>query len=223
VTSVMLVETVKPDLSRVRPLAFANAYWTLLTNRRFMSACIAVAGTLGCIYAQAPLLPFLLMGKAGLTPLQFGIGMLAQTGSYFVASLVARRLMARIGADRLVPFGLTFCIAGGLLMAVLMRSAPISYLTVMGPVAFMATGIALILPAMMTNALQPHPTIAGAASAMLGFLQMGAGMAGSGVAALMDDPAIALGTVIPAMIAIATVSYWIYRREIAFETASAGA
>jgi len=215
VVSVMLVETVTPDLSRVRPLAFAKAYATLITNRRFMSACLAVAGTLGCIYAQAPLLPFLMMGKAGLTPIQFGVGMLAQSGSYFVASIVARRIMAKTGADRLVPIGLAFCIAGGLLIAVLMRSEPVTFLTVMGPVALMATGIALILPAMMTNALQPHPTIAGAASAMLGFMQMGAGMAGSGVAAMMDDPAIALGTVIPVMIAIATLSYWVYRREIA--------
>jgi DHA1 family bicyclomycin/chloramphenicol resistance-like MFS transporter len=223
VISALLVETVTPDLSRVRPLAFAKAYATLFTNRRFMSASIAVAGTLGCIYAQAPLLPFLLMGKAGLTPLQFGAGMLAQSGSYLVASLVARRIMTKTGADRLVPVGLAFCIAAGLLIAVLMRSAPVTYLTVMGPVALLATGIALILPAMMTNALQPHPTIAGAASAMLGFTQMGAGMAGSGVAAIMDDPAIAMGPVIPVMIAIATLSYWVYRRETERSVASARA
>jgi DHA1 family bicyclomycin/chloramphenicol resistance-like MFS transporter len=156
-----------------------------------------------------------MMGKAGLTPLQFGVGMLAQSGSYFIASIVARRIMAKTGADRLVPTGLTFCIASGLLIAVLMRSEPVTFLTVMGPVALLATGIALIIPAMMTNALQPHPAIAGSASAMLGFMQMGAGMAGSGIAAVMDDPANALGTVIPAMIAIATFAYWVYRREIA--------
>lgn len=211
----MLAETVTPDLSRIRPLAFAKAYATLLTNLRFMSACIAVAGSLGCIYAFAPLLPFLLMERAGLSPIQFGIGMLAQTGSYFISSLVARRLMADIGADRLVPYGLASCIAGGVLMAVLMRSVPTTYVTVMGPVALIAAGIAFMLPAMMTNALQPHPTIAGAASAMLGFLQMGAGMAGSGIAAMMDDPGVAMGTVIPVMVTIATLAYMIYRRETA--------
>ena len=74
-----------------------------------------------------------------------------------------------------------------------------SYLLVMGPVGFYTFGIAFVLPA-CRRALAPFPRIAGAAAAMAGFMQMGAGLLGGIVAAIFfDDPVEALATIIPAM------------------------
>jgi DHA1 family bicyclomycin/chloramphenicol resistance-like MFS transporter len=82
----------------------------------------------------------------------------------------------------------------------------------MGPVGLIAFGIPFVLPAMMTESLAPYPRIAGAASALSGFLQMGAGLLGSAIAAVMGDPVLALMTIVPAMIAVAVVVHLVLRR-----------
>ena len=54
-----------------------------------------------------------------MSPEAFGIGMVAQTGSYFVGSLIARAMIRRLGADAIVPLGIAFMLVGAVLIAVL--------------------------------------------------------------------------------------------------------
>ncbi len=207
-----LVETVKRDPSRIRPSPLAGSYAALLMSPHFMSAALVIAGSAGAIYTQATVLPFILIDRVGLSPTAFGLGMLMQTGGYFIGSLVLRRLMGRFGAFRMVPVGLAFIVLGAILMAVGLRLFEPSYLLVMGPVGIYTFGIAFVLPAMQTAALAPFPRIAGAASAMAGFMQMGAGLVGGTIAAaFFSDPVEALATIIPAMGAIATVAWIVWR------------
>jgi DHA1 family bicyclomycin/chloramphenicol resistance-like MFS transporter len=137
--------------------------------------------------------------------------MIAQSGSYFLGSVIARLVMPRYGADNIVPFGIGFILVGGMFLCVLSFTVPPSYLTVMGPVALYALGIAFVMPAMTTAALHPFPAIAGAASALMGFIQMGSGFLGGAVAALLPDPLIAIGLVVPGLAIIATAGYVSHR------------
>ncbi len=77
----------------------------------------------------------------------------------------------------------------------------------MGPIGVYAFALALIMPGPSTSALAPFPHMAGAAAALLGFMQMGGGLVGSLAAALFGDPIVALGTILPAMMAIALVAH----------------
>lgn len=207
-----LEETVERDLSRIRPSALFGSYATLAVSPHFLTSSLVIAGSAGAIYAQATVLPFILIDRVGLTPTQFGMGMLMQTGGYLVGSLILRQLMPRFGAFRLVPLGLACIVLGAVLMAFCLRVAEPDYFLVMGPVGLYTFGIAFVLPAMQTAALAPFPRIAGAASAMTGFMQMGAGLVGGIVAAaFFDDPVEALATIIPAMAAIAVVAYAIWK------------
>jgi DHA1 family bicyclomycin/chloramphenicol resistance-like MFS transporter len=97
-------------------------------------------------------------------------------------------------------------------LLLLLRLSFVTFITVMGPVGLIAFGIPFVLPAMMTESLAPYPHIAGSASALSGFLQMGAGLIGSAVAAAMGDPVLALMTIVPAMIAVAVVVHLALRR-----------
>jgi DHA1 family bicyclomycin/chloramphenicol resistance-like MFS transporter len=172
-----------------------------------MRPSIIIGCTNGSLYALATMLPFVMMSVVGLTPTQFGLGMLAQSGSFLAGSLLMRRLLRTVPAHRLVPIGLGFVAAGGLLLAVFMHLAAVSFLTVMGPVGLIAFGIAFTMPSMMTESLAPFPEIAGAASALTGFMQMGGGLFGSAAAAAMGEPVLALGRIIPVMALIAVVAY----------------
>lgn len=208
-----MVETVERDLTRIRPLALARSYGSLLGSRYFMLSALVMTGSIGALYTQATILPFILMERVGLTPTQFGVGMLMQSGMFFAGALVVRLLLARFNALRLVPPGLLFIAVGSLALAIGLRLAAPSFLSVMGPVAFFAFGIAFVMPAMLTASLAPYPHIAGAASSLGGFFQMGSGLAGGTVAAMIGDPVVAMATVIPAM-GLLAILCWIAWRSL---------
>jgi DHA1 family bicyclomycin/chloramphenicol resistance-like MFS transporter len=212
VTSVWLRETIVPDPSRLKPRVLAAAYGEILASRHFLVTAGIVAGAVGALYAQATFLSFILMERVGLTPAEFGVGMLFQSGSYLVGSLVVRSLMRRTSAYRLVGPGLVFIGIGSAGVALLLVWEP-SFLRVMAPVAFFAFGIAFVNPGMTTAALAPFPRIAGAASSMMGFIQMGSGLAVGSLGALLGNPVLAMGALIPAMGVVACLLYRIYRRH----------
>jgi DHA1 family bicyclomycin/chloramphenicol resistance-like MFS transporter len=194
-----------PDAANVRPGRLIRNYGTLLRDPRFLRPATAMAFSVGCIYALATVLPFVLIEGAGMTPLMFGLGMIAQSGSFLIGSAVMRKLLQRVEAHRMVPYGLALIGSGALLLAVLAVTVEPRYLTVMGPVGVLAFGTAFIMPTMMTESLAPFPHMAGAASALAGFFQMGAGLLGSAAAAAIGHPTLALSIVVPIMAGISIV------------------
>jgi DHA1 family bicyclomycin/chloramphenicol resistance-like MFS transporter len=212
VVKFFLRETVERDLSRISPRALARSYGLLLTSPYFMFSSLTIAGTSGAIYTLATVLPFIMMGPVGFSPAQFGVSMILQTGTYFCGSIVVRMLLPRFGAFRLVFVGILSVCVSSVLMATLTRFTSPSLATVMGPVAVYALGVAFVMPAMQTAALAPFPRIAGSASAMAGFLQMGTGLLGGSITALIPDPVVAMSTVIPCLGGMAVISWLIWRR-----------
>src|SRR5690606_37022584 len=84
VVQVAMRETVPRDLSRIRPAAIAKSYGMLFSNLYFMTSSLVIAGSAGALYTQATVLPFILMDRVGLSPAEFGVGMLMQSGMYFL-------------------------------------------------------------------------------------------------------------------------------------------
>ncbi|MEQ1953746.1 multidrug effflux MFS transporter [Mesorhizobium sp. CN2-181] len=207
-----MVETVERDLSRIRPKALLGSYLKVLSSPYFVLSSVVLAGSVGTIYTQATILPFILMDRVGLTPSQFGIGMLMQSGFYFAGSLVVRPLLGRYGAFRIVPVGLAFIGLGSAATAIGLHLFEPTFLLVMGPVAFFSFGLAFVLPAMFTPTLAPFPNIAGAASSMSGFVQMGGGLVGGLVCASIGEPVVAMATVIPAMGLIGILAWFAWHR-----------
>jgi MFS transporter, DHA1 family, multidrug resistance protein len=207
-----MVETVVPDRSRIKPRALVRSYRSLATSGYFMWSSLVLGGSVGALYTLATLLPFVLMDRVGLTPTQFGVGMLMQSGAFFFGSVAMRRLMGRHSAYRLVRPGLCFIAAGSVLLFVGLHIVEPSFLWVMGPVGIYAFGIAFVMPAMSTAALAPYPHMAGAAASLSGFLQMGGGLVGGVIAALVGNPVTAISTVIPAMGFFAIMSWYLWSR-----------
>ncbi len=205
-------ETSIPDRRRAMPGPLAANYLSLIRNGRFVSASLVLTGSVGALYAQATMLPFILINLVGLSPTQFGMGMLMQTGSYFFGSVALRYSAPYLGGEGSIRTGLALVLAAGIMMALSTRLIEPSYLSIMGPVAFLGFGIAFLTPHMSTMALYPFPRIAGSASAMMGFLQMGGGFAGGVIAAAIGQPLIAFGTVIPAMALLSGAGWIVWRR-----------
>lgn len=208
----VIKETVARDLSRIRPRELVRSYRTLLTSRHFIYASLGVGGTTGALYTAATILPFILMGRVGMSATHFGMGLLLQTGSYLAGGLLFRRLMTFYNPRLLAMAGYLAIVIAGSIIIVLLSFLEPSYLLVMAPMALFAFGIALVMPVMTLAGMAPFPGMAGAASALMGFFQMGGGLVGGAIAALMGDPLVAFATLIPTMGFIATGSFLLWRR-----------
>jgi hypothetical protein len=68
------------------------------------------------------------------------------------------------------------------------------------PVGIYAFAAALVMPGLSTDALAPFAQVAGSASALMGFIQMGSGFLGGVAATFFTDPVIAIGTIFPTML-----------------------
>jgi MFS transporter, DHA1 family, multidrug resistance protein len=206
-----MAETTVPARSHASPAGVFRAYRAVLADAEFLSASLVVGCAIGALYAQATILPFVLIDRVGLTPTQFGFGMIMQSGFFFLGSIVARLALRRMSADALVLPGLAFIAVGSAALIGALALLDLSFLSVMGPIAIAGFGIAFVMPHMTVAGLVPFPHIAGSASAMMGFIQMGAGLIGGAVAALIGDAVLALAIVVPGLAAIGIGSFVWYR------------
>ena len=199
------------DRSAARPGPVMRNYRILLTDRRFMRAGLVLGLTLGGLYTMAALLPFVMIERVGLTPTVFGFAMLLQTGSYTLGATLAGRLLRTVDAMRLIPYGLACVAVGGMGFALAPFLTEPTVASVMGPTAVWAFGIALVMPGATSDALAGFPRMAGAASALIGFMQIGGGLAGTAVAALFADPHTAVTAIMPGLALLSLLSYALLR------------
>jgi len=203
----LLKETTVPDRSRIRPTRIIAAYRETLSEPRFLTTALILGGSVGALYAQSTMLPFVLIGAVGLTPTQFGLAMLMQSGAYFAGSLTLKQVSRKVGGIGAVRLGLALIGLGALSMLAWNNLLPATLLSVMGPVAICTFGLAFITPQVVTMALAPFPHIAGSASAIMGFIQMSFGFAGGVAAAAIGSPVFAFSIVIPTMELVAIGGY----------------
>ncbi|MCY1320298.1 Inner membrane transport protein YdhC [compost metagenome] len=209
-----MAETVTPDPAKGHLKPILAAYRRLVSDSRFVTSTLVIGGAVGALYAWATMLPFVLINEVGLTPTEFCVGMLMQSGLFFSGTVVVRLLMRRFTPQALVPAGLVFIGLASLILAYSMHALAPSFLSVMLPIGIYAFGIAFVMPYMMTAAMAPFPDIAGTASAMMGFVQMGSGLLGGAIAAAVGVPVLALGTIIPSFGLVSILSYVWYRRTV---------
>ncbi|PTW63453.1 DHA1 family bicyclomycin/chloramphenicol resistance-like MFS transporter [Breoghania corrubedonensis] len=196
-----------PDPTRAHPRRLVNAYLTLCVTPVFLRPSLFIGLSLGCIYTMATIIPFVMIEHVGLTPAQFGFGMMLQSACYFSGTIVTSRLMRRFDADNLVPWSIAGMLVAMSLLAVMLHQPDFGYLMVMGPIGLFTFSLAHAIPATTTWALASFPRMAGSAASMMGFIQFGSGFAGSIVAAWIGDPVLAMATVAPAMPVIGVIAY----------------
>jgi DHA1 family bicyclomycin/chloramphenicol resistance-like MFS transporter len=188
------------------PLAFGTIlgnYARLLREPKFLWPAGTLAASFGGFYASAAILPFVLINEIGLTPFQFAMALLIQTGSFIVGNVIVARLSRAIDGWQLVAIGLVLIAIAGIGYAVLPRIFPDEVFAVMVPVAFWMIALACLGPSATTAAMAGFGHIAGAAGALTGFFQMGGGFLASLLAGIAFASAHdALVTLMPALAAL---------------------
>src|SRR3954470_9552564 len=119
-----------PGPTKAHPSQIARSYLILLHDRGFMRAGLLLGLMLGGLYTLALLLPFVMIDLVGLTPTQFGLAMICQTGSYMLGPAVTGRALRRIPAARLIPVGVVLGVVAGLWLAIGLRLVRPSFISV---------------------------------------------------------------------------------------------
>ena len=127
-----------------------------------------------------------------------------------VGAQISARFTKRIGLERMIDIGGRLAIASGAIGLAVLFIFPHSVFLVIMPMALYVCSVGLILPNATAGAIAPHQDMAGAASALLGFVQMMfAAGAGIIVGNLHD------GTPIPMMATVAACGFlgWFFTKR----------
>jgi len=209
------------DRGLIEPRRIARSYRTLLSDRRFAAPAALMGLVLGGVYTLPSLLPFVLIDRLGLTPIQYALVMIVQTCALLAGNLWVGRLLRSISARKLVPYGILIIVASGAGFAAGRALATPHLLAFVAPAMLWVFGLPFVTPGTMTSALSHFPKIAGAASSLIGFMQMGGGFLGSAIAAaIFGDPVAAVETLLPMIAMFAGLCYFMLPQPNAQDAAS---
>jgi MFS transporter, DHA1 family, multidrug resistance protein len=204
--AILLVIRLLPETMKQRPqepislASIVRGYGIFLRHRTFRIYLAIVATSYGGLFAWISGSSFVLQDLYGLSPLLFGLVFAAATLGYGLGTLLAARLVGRIGIDRTIVCGGIALAAGGLAMAAAIALAATSPAALALPMALYLCGLGLAMPQSMAGALTPFPERAGAASSLLGFLQQATASAiGIMVGQMLGASALPLAAIIAAM------------------------
>ncbi|RLM07620.1 Bcr/CflA family drug resistance efflux transporter [Gibbsiella quercinecans] len=156
-------------------------YAHILSDHHFLGFTLVNAGAMGMALTYVSLAPNVLMGAAGLTPLQFSIAFGANGFWIMFVTFFANRIIRKIGRPVCLFTGSMLMLLGaiGLFLGVglLPAGAQTHWLAYMLPVASSCAGLAFVMGPATSYALEPYSTEAGVASALVGFVQMAGGAA----------------------------------------------
>ena len=159
-----------PTATRARRIAanYRNL-WANVPYRGYVLICAcAYAGIFSFISGSS----FVFIDVLGLRPDHYGLCFAAIVVGYMLGTFSSARLTLRLGLERLILTGALFGVAGGMTAALFSALGLVTVITIIAPVFVFMIGVGLMLPNAMAGAVGPFPTMAGAAAALLGFVQM---------------------------------------------------
>lgn len=210
-TALSLPETnAAPMANALNPKRFLINYRTLLCSANFRAFLFAGAFCFSGLFAFISGASFVLIETLGMAPDHFGFAFAFVVVGFMIGSQIGGRWVKRLGVERLVKLGGRLAMASGLLALALNLMGPVSIFTVIMPMTFYLVSVGLLLPSATAGAIAPYPKMAGAASALMGFVQMAmAAGAGAWVGHIHD------GTPLPmfSVLALGGTLAWFFARQ----------
>jgi DHA1 family bicyclomycin/chloramphenicol resistance-like MFS transporter len=151
--------------------AMGRSFVLLLCSPTFLGFALTTAFTSVSWFTFLASAPYLLSEVLHEPPSTYGLMILLPMGAYILGNAGVARLSVAVGSARLLIIGLALSLASGVMLAVwcLVAMTPWALFV---PMAVSSVGNGLSQPPAIAAGLSVHPRIAGAASGLLGFLQM---------------------------------------------------
>ena len=198
----------------VSPSSMLKSYRVVARNPAYLAYLGLASSSYAGLFAWISGASFVLQDLYKLTPFDFGVAFAAGSVGYMIGAALAARLVVKVGLDRTIGIGACACAAGGLVMMAALALGLTSAVSLVVPVAIYLAGLGMVLPQSFAGAMTPFPERAGAASALLGFVQQSAAaLCGAVVGALLGANAWPLAAAV-AVMGCATLMLWMLTRGL---------
>ncbi len=147
-------------------------YQHLASSARYLGFLASSSAAYSGLFAFISGSSFVLIGSYGMTPQAYGGAFGFVVTGYIVGAMVSGRHAVRLGPRRMVLMGASLAAAAGSLMLLLTLADLGGLWGLLLPMVGFTLATGLILPSAVAGALAPYPAMAGAASALMGFVQM---------------------------------------------------
>jgi len=147
-------------------------YVALLRDRRFVVPASSVSLVLGGLFAIFTVTPAILVDGLGFTPFQLSLFYAGTVFIVFGAGYAGPRLAQQSGIAIVTRLGLLIASTGCVLMALLALAGFNTFAAYLLPMLVFLFGMGMVNPMGTALTLTPFGERAGAASALLGFMQM---------------------------------------------------
>ena len=181
-TAMKLQETHAP--APVNLVGMFGSFILLLRSPAFLSVASATAFTSASWFTFLAAAPYLLAERLHQPPSTYGLMILLPMVGYILGNAGVVRLSALFGSVRLFILGLALSLASGVLLA-LWCLADLTPWALFVPMALSSVGNGMSQPPGVAAGLSVYPRIAGAASGLLGFMQMTVAAIGTLLLALL--------------------------------------
>jgi MFS transporter, DHA1 family, multidrug resistance protein len=217
----LMPETLKQR--RPEPISLLNilrGFRVLLAHSGYRLYVMLAGFTYAGLFSFISGSSFVLQGVYGLQPLAYGVSFGASVLGYISGTIIAQRIVGRLGLDGTIRLGVLCLAGGGLLMLALMMIGTGSSLEVTVPMALYTAGVGLVLPQTNASAMMPFPDRAGAASSLQGLIQMSfAALVGSTLGLLLAASPLVMPLFISIMGVAALVMFSLARPKAQLPTA----
>lgn len=153
--------------------AVLKHYTTLFKKPGFVFYLLVIGLCIGMVYNCLTEAPALLIGIMHYSSRIFILVAVCVTLSFVIGSLASGYLNHHLHSVSIIILGFMIILLAAITMITATYAQHLNLISILVPVGCMFFGIALILPVATARALAPFGHIAGSASAMLGFFQMG--------------------------------------------------
>jgi len=187
----LLPETLKRRASEPVSLGSMLASYRVVAKNPAYLAYLGLATTsYAGLFAWISGASFVLQNLYGLSPFSFGVAFALASIGYMTGATLAARMVDWLGLDGTIGAGALANTVGGLAMMGALALGLTTAASLVVPMAIYLAGLGMVLPQSIAGAMTPFPERAGAASALLGFIQQTvAALCGAAVGALLGASA----------------------------------
>ncbi|MHA7817607.1 MAG: multidrug effflux MFS transporter [Pseudohaliea sp.] len=204
-----------PQRQSLHPIAIARNYAELVLHPFFLAVSVCGALVYAGLLAYLASSGFVFIDMLGVPLPWFGLIFLTSVIGYMAGSALSARLASHHRSGQVMLAGCATAVASSAGMLGGHLLLPGSVLALVLPMTFYALSLGLVMPHAMAIALRPFAHMAGTASSLMGFVQMGlAALVTALVGQLLADSPrpLVLGMLVVAACAL-LLALWVQGRE----------
>ena len=179
-----------------------RTYGALMRQRDFLAIAVAHALNSAAWFAFVATMPYVVVTLMGRPAHHYGLLICLVSIGYMCGNFIAGRFSARVGTRRMMIVGVSIMTLGGALVPVGAILGPDSLWGMFAPMTIIVLGGGIFMPNAMATALTTGTHNIGAASGLMGFIQMSLSAVATVMVGILHD-----GTIVPMVLVVAGCTF----------------